>query len=471
MEKAPDIRFGTDGWRGIIARDFTFENVRRVSQAIADALRDEDMKDKKTSLKGPVIIGYDRRFASDAFAREIARIMQGNNLSTVLASESLPTPAISLLTSKLKGLGIMVTASHNPPSYNGIKIKRDGRAALENQTAAIESWIDKSPAARGSGFKEKSFRDDYLNYLKARIDLPKIKSRLKRPIVIDYMFGASAGLAEELLPKKKLVTIHSRRDPLFGGVNPEPIEANLKELKERVLSEKALIGIAFDGDGDRVGVIDDLGRYYSPCRVFPILINYLVESKKIRGKIVQSVSMGYLAERLAKNYGLEFEEMPVGFKHVAAALAEGSAVIAGEESGGYAWKGGLPERDGLLAALTLIEICVKTGKKPSELWKAIESKYGNSCFKRIDYHVHRAIPDKAVFAAKLIKRLPKKILGEPIKKTIDIDGLKIILASDHWLLMRPSGTEPLMRVYAESDSDKKTAELLELAKKWAAPSA
>jgi phosphomannomutase len=283
------------------------------------------------------------------------------------------------------------------------------------------------------------------------------------------MYGAASGLMEDLVPSKHILAIHSKRDPLFGGLHPEPIEQYLKALSAKVKEEKALIGIALDGDADRIGIVDDQGNYFTPCQVFPILIEYLIEKKKLKGKIVQSVSMGYMGKRIAKAQNLAFEELPVGFKHVAEALNNGSAVIAGEESGGYAWKGNLPERDGLLTALMFLEMCTATGKTPSQLWKNIEQKYGKSHFKRIDYRLHRAIPDKTVFTTKLVKKLPKKILGSAIVELIQIDGLKIILENDQWLLMRPSGTEPLMRVYAESDSAKRTDELLEVAKKWVAP--
>lgn len=472
MEKTSDIKFGTDGWRGIMARDFTFENVRRVAQAIADYIKDEAEKSpqkKKALLAGPIVVGYDRRFQSDAFAREIAQVLQGNKLKPILLAESLPTPAVSFLTRRLKGLGVMVTASHNPAAYNGIKIKADGRAVLENVTAAVEACLDKSVPARQNDFVEKSFRDAYLQYVRSRVNVPAIRSRLKRPVVVDYLYGAGAGLMEEFLPEKRLIAIHGERDPLFGGINPEPIEPNLKALSERVRKEKALIGIALDGDADRVGIVDEHGAYYTPCQVFPMIIDYLIEKKKIKGKIVQSVSMGYLSGRIAKAHGLGFEELPVGFKHVAEQLANGQAAIGGEESGGYAWKGGLPERDGVLTGLVFLEMCVSQNKTPSQLWKNVESKYGKSHFKRIDIRLHRAVPDKAVFGTKLIKKLPKKILGSEIKQLLQVDGLKIILAEDHWLLMRPSGTEPLMRLYAESDSDKRTNDLLDLAKKWVGP--
>jgi len=468
-----DIKFGTDGWRGIMARDFTFQNVRRVAQAVADHLREEILKApnrKKTPWAAPVIVGFDRRFQSELFAREIVQVLEGNKLSAVLSCEPVPTPAVSLLSLRSKGLGLMVTASHNPASYNGIKIKLAGRPAGEALTQAVEACLDRSQPTRSAVIKEKSFREPYLQYLRSRSDVAAIRSRLKRPVVVDYLYGSAAGLLEEVLPSPRLVAIRAEHDPLFGGISPEPVAENLKPLMERVKAEKAVMGIALDGDGDRVGVVDEHGAYLTPCQVFPLLIQYLVERKKLKGKIVQAVSLGYNSARLARAHGLAFEEVPVGFKHLAERLASGEAVIAGEESGGYAWQGPLPERDGLLTALLLLEMVTATGQTPSQLLKAIESKHGASHFKRVDLRLNKPVADKAAFAAKIVKKLPKKILGAEIQSLTQIDGLKVVLAGDHWLLIRPSGTEPLLRVYAEADSAKRTGELLELAKKWAGPS-
>ncbi|MBI3288716.1 MAG: phosphoglucomutase/phosphomannomutase family protein [Elusimicrobia bacterium] len=467
------IKFGTDGWRGVIARDFTFQNCRRVAQAIADYVKDEQIKNgrKKSPLSGPMVIGYDRRFQSDLFAREIAKVLEANRLSPVLMAESLPTPAVSLMTKKLGGVGVMVTASHNPPSYNGVKIKIDGRAALEDVTKGVESWVDRTAPTRATEIKVKSYRDAYIQYLTARSDMSKIKSKIKKPVVIDYMHGAGNGLMSAFLPAKILVEIRTKHDPLFGGVHPEPIEQYLGALSETVKKNKASVGLALDGDADRFGLVDESGKYLTPCQVFPIIALYLIEKKGFTGKIVQSVSLGYLAERIAKEKNIPFEQLPVGFKHVAERLATGEAVIAGEESGGYAWagRGGIAERDGMLTALLVLEIMAATGKTPSQLWKEVESRYGASHYKRIDYRVHKAVVDKTIWTQKLTKKLPKKILGTPIKELISIDGLKIVLEDGHWLLMRPSGTEPLMRVYAESDKAERTQGLLDMAKKWVAP--
>ncbi|MFA6002654.1 MAG: phosphoglucomutase/phosphomannomutase family protein [Elusimicrobiota bacterium] len=467
-----DIKFGTDGWRGVMARDFTFENVRRVAQAIADYLREEILKApdrKNTPWAGPVVIGYDRRFQSDAFAREIAKVLQGNKFNAMLLAESLPTPAVSLFTQRTKGLGVMVTASHNPPSYNGIKIKCAGRPAMEPMTRAIEACLDRNQPTRSAELKEKPGRDAYLQYLRGKADISGIRSRLKRPVVVDYLYGSGAGLLEAALGSPRVLAMHAEHDPLFGGLNPEPIAENLKPLSERVKKEKALMGLALDGDADRIGVVDENGVYLTPCQVFPLIVDYLLERKKLKGKIVQSVSLGYISARIAAARNLPFEELPVGFKHVSERLALGDAVIGGEESGGYAWKGCLPERDGLMSALLILEMVTASGRPLSQLWKALEAKHGASYFKRQDFKLHKPVADKAVFAAKTIKKLPKRILGSEIKELVQTDGLKIVLAEGHWLLIRPSGTEPLLRVYAESDSAKRTGELLELARKWAAP--
>ncbi len=466
MEKVFEIRFGTDGWRGVIAREFTFQNVRRVSQAMAQYMKEEAQKDKKSVP--PIIIGYDRRFQSEIFAKEAAKVFAGNKIKTILSSEVLTTPAVSFLTHKLKSWGMVITASHNPPNYNGIKIKHDGRGAMETITRSVEEYIDKDSPAYGTDFEEKSFKKEYLAYLKSRVNLAKIK-KIKKPIVIDYMHGAAGGLLEEILSGNKIISLRSQRDPLFGGQAPEPVESHLKELSETVVSQKAVLGIAVDGDADRFALVDDKGKYLTPCQIFPLIIRYLVEKKKIKGKIVQSVSMGYLAERMAKDYGVEFEELPVGFKHVAEALAVGGAAIGGEESGGYSWTKTIAERDGLLTALLFLEMIATENKSISQMWNEISAKHGKSFFKRVDFHLHKPVADKNLFVSRLIKKLPKKILGSEIKNLIQIDGLKISLDGGHWLLMRPSGTESLMRVYAESDSAERTQSLLELAKKWVAP--
>lgn len=476
QQQTTGIKFGTDGWRGVMARDFTFENVRKVAQALAHYLKDPSSgyrpllgpKTVRGKNPAPAVVGYDRRFQSEQYAQELAEVLQSGGISVTLLSEPLPTPALSWLTHRLGAVGVMVTASHNPPAYNGIKIKIGGRAAPLEITEAVESHLAAGghAAAKNGQAEVKSFRQAYLSYVKSKFK-PGLFSRLKRTVVVDYLHGNAAGLMEELLPSSRLAVLHSKRDPLFGGMHPEPVEANLGELKEAVRRHKALVGIAFDGDADRIGIVDDQGNYFDPCRVFPLLLRYLLEKRKLKGKIVQSVSLGYLSERIAQAHGLPFEEVPVGFKFIAEKMLSEPVAVGGEESGGYAWKGVLPERDGPLSGLLFLEMLLETKKTPSQLYREIEKKYGKSFFQRVDIHLLKPVADKKVFAERIQKKLPKKILGSPVKEARLLDGIKIILERGEWLLIRPSGTEPLMRTYAETDSPKKTAALLELARSWA----
>lgn len=463
-----EIKFGTDGWRGQFARDFTFANVRTVAQALADFLKTPK---KQMPLKfqyetgSPILIGYDRRFRSGDFAREIGNVLAANGLKPILLAEPLPTPAISFLTAKQKTVGVVVTASHNPATYNGFKIKLEGAAAPLTLTQAVEAKLGHAPAAKGGEVPVKSYKQAYLDYLKSRAPIADIVKKIKRPVVLDCMYGSGSGLLEQVLPLKDLTTLHTANDPLFGGLHPEPIEKYLGGLMAAVKEQKAIVGLALDGDADRLGMVDDKGRYLTPCQVFPLMMEYLINHRKIKGKVVQSVSMGFLAQRIAKAHEMPFEEVPVGFKYIAEQMKTGECVFGGEESGGYSWKGGLPERDGLVGALLILEMLAVTGQTPSALLAEIEKKYGASFFKRIDFHIHKPV-EKTVFVEKIQKKLPQKLLGSPIAEVKTIDGVKIILANGHWLLMRPSGTEPLIRTYAETDSQKNTDALLEQAQKW-----
>ncbi|MDD2773970.1 MAG: hypothetical protein PHP45_09795 [Elusimicrobiales bacterium] len=465
MSTVPEIKFGTDGWRGIIAWDFNFDNVRKTAQAIADYARSASPVPLES--QNLIVVGYDRRFLSGQFAEEIALVLRANKLGVTLLDSPSPTPEISLLTSKKFWLGVMVTASHNPFQYNGIKIKVGGRSAPETVTKSVEALLGKaSPlAAQSATVQRKNFRDAYLAHLASRVNPKPLSQGLKTPVIADYMYGSGAGTLEKLVTSKKFSVIRGQADPMFAGIHPEPIAKNLAPLMEAVVKNKAAAGFALDGDGDRIGLVDDKGRFVTPQRVMALLLHYLVNVKKLKGPVVQCVSQGYLAKRMAKDLGLPFEEVPVGFKYLADKMISDNALLCAEESGGFAWRGCTPERDGALCALLLLEMLVKTGKKPSELLDAIEKKYGKSVFERGDHRIQRAVPDKAVFAEKLKKKLPKKLLGHPVAQALTIDGLKIILDNNWWVLMRPSGTEPLMRIYAETESGEKTKELLEYAAK------
>ncbi|MDD4004592.1 MAG: hypothetical protein PHW69_05245 [Elusimicrobiaceae bacterium] len=466
MASNNEIKFGTDGWRGIIAWDFTFQNVRIAAQAIADHIR-EDNPRPSDSEKYRVFIGYDRRFDSDLFAAEIAHILRANRIGVALSDRPVPTPAASLLTLKEYDLAVMVTASHNAAHYNGVKIKVEGRSAPDALTGGIERMAGKNPPApvKAESLPAVNGLKPYVSYVRSRFDVKKLSASMKIPVVADYMHGSAAGILEELIPSKKLVTLHAGHDPLFGGVAPEPVDKNLADLKKAVKENKAAAGLALDGDGDRLGVIDDTGRYLTPCQAFALMLEYLAGRQKKKGKIVQAVSLGYLSKRVAQAYKLPFEEVPVGFKYAAEKMLAEDVLAGAEESGGYAWKGAFADRDGVMSALLFIQMLQETGKPLSVLLADLEKKYGKSVFLRRDFPLKTPVADKVVFAEKIAKKLPKKICGQPIAETTVKDGLKITLADGSWVLLRPSGTEPLLRLYAESPAKASTEALLDFAEK------
>ncbi|HVO33534.1 MAG TPA: phosphoglucomutase/phosphomannomutase family protein, partial [Elusimicrobiota bacterium] len=290
----------------------------------------------------------------------------------------------------------------------------------------------------------------------------KALQRVRGAVIFDYLYGAGAGIPERLLRNLSLtmVSLHAAEDPLFGGLHPEPIETYLSDLKAAVRKRRAQIGIALDGDADRLGIVDDLGRYWTPHQVFPLLVLHCIEHKGWKGKIVQSVSLGALGERIARAFGLPFEEVPVGFKHVAERMLREDVLAGGEESGGYAVRGGIPERDGVLSGLLFLEMIGARGKKPSALLREMESRFGPARFRRVDVPLARAIPDKADFDRYMTSQLPGRLAGSTVRERRTGDGLKVILENGSWLLLRPSGTEPLVRTYAESDRWPTTEQLL-----------
>jgi phosphomannomutase len=456
---AASIRFGTDGWRGLIADDFTFPNVRRTAAATAAYIRRHG-----ASVSTQVLVGYDRRFFSEAFAREAAHIFAQQGLLVKLVDSPMTTPSLSVcVVDSGSEWGIMITASHNPALYNGFKIKdRHGRSAPPEVTQEIETSIPaEAPAALDMNLERFAFRKTYDDYLRRRLDWTALR-RLKATAVFDHLHGVAAGIPEALLAKTKIkcVSLHAAHDPLFGGLHPEPIEAYLGDLKTTVRRQRAIVGIALDGDADRLGIVDDKGRYLTPHQVFPLLALHCIEFKKWRGKIVQSVSLGALGERIAKAYGLPFEEVPVGFKHVAERMLKEDILAGGEESGGYAVRGGLPERDGILSGLMFLEMIAARGRKPSELLAEMEKRFGKARFHRVDIALEKPLYDKAPFVTAISSTLPGKLIGQSIADVRTADGLKIVLSSGAWVLLRPSGTEPLVRTYAETDSVKKTNKLL-----------
>lgn len=462
---AEDIKFGTDGWRGIIAWDFTFGNVRRMAQALANwiNINTPSSLEPKTNL---VVVGYDRRFLSDKFAEDIASILKLNKIDATLLDKPVTTPTISCLTTNKFWLGIMVTASHNKPQYNGIKIKIDGGSISTRLSKEIEECLDQKPVLYIPAHNvqtTKGMEKLYFKYCVSKVNMKKVLS-LKGKIAVDYMNGSSTGYFEQILPPKQVIALREKHDPTFGGIAPEPKESVLGELKKTVTDKKCIMGVAFDGDGDRLAVIDETGKYLTPCIVSALVLDYLAKHKKLSGKVLQCLSMGYLNKRVARKYNLEFEEVPVGFKHIVERGVLEEIAFGAEESGGYCWKGVMPERDGLTLSLFLMEIIATSGKKLSQLVQDIAVNYGASNFMRKDINLVKNV-DRHALAEKLRKKLPKKILGHAIAETLTFDGLKIILDNDDWLLIRPSGTEPMLRLYSETADKKQTAAFLDFGEK------
>ena len=456
ISQKTSIKFGTDGWRGVISDNFTFGNVRKVAGAVS-------VFAKKRSARPGIVVGYDTRFLSREFAKEFAQVLKNSGCEVTLSGGFVSTPCLSFNVLERKALlGIMISASHNPSRYNGIKIKAEkGCSAGESVTGEIEtklySGFENTP---GGSIVEADFSKAYLKRLVREVDFEAIK-KANLKIISDPMYGAGRGYLSSILEgtRCKCVQIHSNADPLFGGLHPEPIEINLGELKTAVLKNKASCGLATDGDADRIGVVDEKGRYLTPHQVFPLLLYYLTKYKGLKGKVVQTISLGYVSERIARDFNLDFEEVPVGFKYIADKILAENILMGGEESGGYGYGSFMPERDGVLNALMLVEMLAVTKKKLSKLIDEIEKKYGRSCYLRTDFENPGISKDD--FVKTLKAKAPGSIGAVSIRQIKDYDGIEFVLEDDSWLLMRPSGTEPIIRVYAEAAGIKKTKRLIE----------
>ncbi|MDI6641714.1 MAG: hypothetical protein QME68_05325, partial [Elusimicrobiota bacterium] len=406
-------------------------------------------------------------------------------------------------TSTIQHVGIMITASHNPAIFNGLKIKAPYGGPIPDWLAKeIEKHLDKTennsgtcmihPSTMDEGLQDQDahavaeldIKPQYIDYLKLSVDFNQIKKLKKCVSVFDSMHGCAAHYLTELFSDnlKSIIQIRNFRDSLFGSINPEPIEKNLNLLTKTVTKTNASIGIAFDGDADRIGVIDDKGDYLPPHIVFPLLLYYLVKYKNLTGKVVQTISLGYLSERIARKFNIGFEEVPIGFKYITEKMLtvgvmdringgeDGNAVrqgvlIGGEESGGYALCGEIPDRDGILSGLILLEMLGYTGRKLSALVQGLQKEFGKSYFLRIDIELPEVIFEKNSFTNKLKNLISTKLFGIIVREVKSYDGLKIVLQDDSWLLMRPSGTEPVLRIYAEAPSREFANKLIEYGKK------
>lgn len=464
------IKFGTDGWRAVISDTFTFANLRLVAQAIADFVREENVADPS------VVIGFDTRFLSDRYAADVARVMAANHIHTWLARADTPTPAISYAVVEKKATaGIMITASHNPPRYNGVKLKASyGGSASPEQSRRVERILEENQQSlRGPNLMdlEEAIRQElirkfdpawaYYQHLSTLIDLDVISGGELR-VVADGMYGAGRRAIGEVLMRTR-THVHNIRDemnPGFGGIHPEPIAKHLGLLISTIQAGHWDVGLATDGDADRIGAVDAQGRFVDPHRIFALVLNYLLEKRAWRGKVVRTVSTTRMVDRIAAQYELPVVETPVGFNYIADHMIADGVVMGGEESGGMSIHGHIPEGDGILMGLLLLEVMAAAGRSLHELVESLLEMFGPAQYARADLKLNRPVA-KAVLARKLVESAPSSIEGVEIEDVQTTDGIKYYLTDGSWLLIRPSGTEPVLRVYAEAPNDERVQALLD----------
>jgi alpha-D-glucose phosphate-specific phosphoglucomutase len=468
------IKFGTDGWRGVIAGDFTFDNVRACAQGVADYFKQAGLTDRG------LIIGYDTRFASEDFAAAAAEVAAANGIKVYLYPKATPTPVVSFgVLEKGVGGAIVITASHNPHMWNGFKFKtEEGTSASTEVTAGIEKGVAHALAtgeikhlplsqALSQGIIEYlDLTPVYDRQLGKLVDLGRLR-RARLKVIVDPMYGAGIGYFKRLLGggAMQLNEINGERNPVFPGIQPEPIAANLAKLSVTVKEQQADVGLANDGDADRLGVIDEKGQFLTQLQVFALLCLYLLEVRGERGALVRTLTSTTMINRLGEMYKLPVYEVPVGFKYVAPIMIAEKALIGGEESGGYGFRGHVPERDGILAGLYFLDFMLQTGKTPSQLLEYLYSKVGPHYYNRRDL----SFPEdqRPMIIKRVNDGLPQSIDGVRVVKVNTTDGFHLTLADSSWLLIRFSGTEPVLRIYAESNSMERVERLLETGRKLA----
>ncbi len=478
---ANPIRFGTDGWRGIIAEDFTFDNVRICARAVAEYLKGEGLEDRG------LVIGYDTRFASEDFAAACAEVVAGSNIKVRLCVRPAPTPVVSFAVRATEsGGGIIITASHNPGAWNGFKYKSgDGASASGETISRIEaniaaltgsSFAGTSTPASGVGrpVPEEALWNRfvehidpapaYLNHLSRLVDVEGLRGQ-KLSIIVDSMYGAGSGYFGTILDEGNLdiTEINGERNPAFPGIQPEPIAKNLIDLCCLVRERHADVGLATDGDADRIGIVDENGQFLTQHQVFALLCLYFLEVRGERGAIVKTLTSTTMLSRLGEIYDVPVYETAVGFKYVAPVMIENNAIIGGEESGGYGFRGHVPERDGILAGLYFLDFMAKTGKTPSQLLEYLYSRVGPHHYDRLDFHISAV--DRESIMSRLSSGTPEEIAGLRVTGVDTTDGFRFVLSDGSWLLIRFSGTEPLVRIYSETESMERARVLLDEGRK------
>lgn len=457
------IRFGTSGWRAVMGKDFTFSNVRIVVQAIANYLK-KKFPDQAIS----VLVNYDTRFLSERFALEAAKILSQNGIHAYLADRDAPSQAQSLQIIKRRAqAGINFTASFNPPQYNGLKFNTEtGAPALPHETNEIEKEIQRLQPSynfipsypRQEYIERIDLQRDYLAFIQDKIDFERIR-RAKLRVAVDLLYGTSREYLDEILAENNILLeeIHGFIDPYFGGVTPSCTEENLVELKALVTDAKCNLGIATDADGDRFGIVDEKGAIVDQNLILSLILNYVVSSKGWRGGVARSVATTHLVDRIARRYGLPIYRTPVGFKYLADLFLRGQIIFGGEESACLAVKDHLPEKDGIFAGLLVAEMMAVSGRSLTELKNDLFREYGE----RVGGQKNVSLtPEREKALKRLLRNAPAKLDGRRVESTETVDGLKFDLPDDDWLLLRLSGTEPLIRCYAEAGSKKEMRRLM-----------
>jgi alpha-D-glucose phosphate-specific phosphoglucomutase len=480
------IKFGTDGWRAVMSDTFTFANLRMVAQAIADAMLadlDNGAHTRPTNGAPHIVVGFDTRFLSDRFARDVACVLAANGLKVHLAHSDSPTPAISFAVKELGALGgVMITASHNPPRYNGVKLKAAyGGSAPHELCHRVEIYLsDNETRGRGPSVMDYDVAVEqgmierfdptpaYEAQLRKMIDFDAIK-RNPQKVVVDSMHGSGRGFIVRLLQEAgcEVVEIRGDMNPGFGGVHPEPIAEYLVALEDSLRAHPGYFGVATDGDADRIGAMDEDREFVDPHKIMALALRHLFEKRGLKGHVIRTVSTTRMVDRLADEYGLTVEETPVGFNHIADHMLNGEVLIGGEESGGISFQGHIPEGDGILMGLLVVEMVASSGGTLRDLVGELLAKYGPAHYARTDMRLNRPV-EKKEMTAKLENEAPASIGGEKVVKVANSDGTKYILADDSWLLIRPSGTEPILRVYAEGRSPQMLKALMTYGKQVAA---
>ncbi|MGC7846382.1 phosphoglucomutase/phosphomannomutase family protein [Desulforudis sp. 1088] len=474
------IAFGTDGWRSIIAEDFTFANVRIVAAAVADYLEGRGL--------GPrgIVVGYDNRFLSEHFAAAAAGVFLARGMPVMLGVRSMPTPVTAFAVTRYRAAGaVMLTASHNPPEYNGIKfIPEYGGPALPEVTRQIEANIrryeqgDAAPPdepwrldelRRKEGYQHLlrfiDPRDDYISHVMTLIDGEAIREARLR-VVADPLYGAGCGYLDRILRRLDVVveTLHDCRDALFGGRLPDPSKEKLELLRERVLAGGYDLGLGLDGDADRLGVIDADGSYISPNELLTLVYYHLLTVRDMAGPAARTVATTHMLDRIAQAYGYQVRETPVGFKYIGQCLMDG-CIVGGEESGGMSVKGHVPEKDGIMAGLLAVEMVAVHGKSLRRLLAEVAGRFGPAYSGRVD--VHTMPSKKAEVLEKLKGEPPRELGGKAVAGCQTMDGTKLLFDDGAWVLIRPSGTEPVFRIYAEAGSPEELARIHQAMREFA----